>query len=68
MLNILTVEASEFWTHLELVGSLFVPILIFWLDTRKQNRTNHLENVIRLTSIETKVTPLSDHWNRKGPW
>lgn len=54
---------AEQWAHLEIVGTVLVPILLFWWDTRRRSREQHAENSHRLTRIETKIDPLWDWWN-----
>lgn len=61
--------------HIELVGLIFVPFFLFWLDTRrlgkkmhdetqKQNWQMHSENQQRLAEIETKLEPVWAWWSR----
>ena len=61
--------------HIELVGMVLVPFILFWLDTRRQSKKMHdetqaqnwemhTENQQRLTEIETKLEPVWSWWNR----
>jgi hypothetical protein len=59
------------WTHIEVMGVVLVPFIIFWLDTRheaqrmheetmQQDLQMHLENQKRLTTIETKIASMME--------
>lgn len=59
------------WTHLGIVLVPALMIVAMWLDTRRARRDEerhsadrHIENVSRLTSIETKIEPIYHWWNR----
>ena len=52
------------WTHIEIVGTVLVPMLLVWWDTRRRSREQHTENSYRLERIETKIEPIWDWWNR----
>lgn len=63
------------WQHALMVGSILVPFLIFWMDGRRQSEKHHREtidqntqmhheNQQRLTTIETRLEPIWDWWNR----
>ena len=61
-------------THVEILGTILIPFIIFWLDQRRQSerhhkewmdeqQTHHAENITRLTKIETTLDPIADWWN-----
>jgi hypothetical protein len=70
-------HVDNFWAHLEIVAAVLIPIALAWLQTRRENKrqweesarlqqTLHVENVTRLTAIETKIDPLWSWWNRSN--
>lgn len=61
-------------THIEIMGMVVIPLLLAWLDQRRQSerhhnawmeqqREQHTENTNRLTKIETTLEPIADWWN-----
>jgi len=49
---------NETWVHIGILATVLVPIIMIWLDLRKQSR----KNGDRLVSIETKLEPIWDWW------
>ena len=58
-------QSHEFWAHLEITGTVLIPLILFWLDTRRSTHRNHTENQVRLGVIETKLEPLVRWWNSR---
>ena len=54
---------ENLWTHVGIAGSILIPILLAWLDLRRTNHRNHVDNQVRLGKIETMLEPLWDWWN-----
>lgn len=63
------------WSHVGVIATILVPFLIFWWDTRTQNRRMHEEtqrqnwemhrqNQARLVQLETKLDPLWTWWTK----
>lgn len=60
--------------HVEMIGTILVPLALFYFDQRNQAKKHHAEwmeqqasqhkeNTIRLTKLETVLEPIADWWN-----
>jgi hypothetical protein len=47
------------WT---LLATILVPIVVFWLDTRRHLLKIERENAERLTKVETRLEPIWNWW------
>jgi hypothetical protein len=59
-------QYETFWAHLEIVGTVLLPILAMWFEARIRSEKQHRENRDRLIKIETQVEPLWRWWNKNS--
>ena len=61
--------SPEQWAHIEILGGTVVPILLFWLDTRRTAKKRHHENLDKFTKLigDRMYHPPHSHKEIKGP-
>jgi hypothetical protein len=61
-------QVDSFWNHLEIAGALLIPLTLYWLDLRRSSKRNADDIKTDVKILDTKVTPIANHWNKRGPW
>jgi len=57
-------ESFFSWVHLEVIGTILIPIGIAWWTSRTESKRMHQENQERLIEIETKMDAVWDWWKK----